>query len=328
MRRVVLGVMIAAAWAACGRGPQSSAAKTPVFAVVPMGSTHEYWKSVHAGALQAAAEEHVDILWQAPLKEDDREDQIRVVDTVRTRGIDGLALAPLDDKALRAPVEDVANAGIPVVLFDSALDSQRPVSLIATDNYKGGQTAGEFMAKRLGDKGRIVLLRLNVGVASTTARESGFLDAIKQHPGISVVSSNQYGGATAEEAFKVSENLLEATRASAGGVNGIFCPNESTTFGMLRALQNAKLTHKIAFVGFDSSDALIQALGDGEIDALVLQDPVKMGYLSVVTLAKVRRHEAVDKRIDTGVTLVTRDNMHDPAIAKLLKPDLSILAGK
>ncbi len=323
----LVALAIASTFAACsGATPAQKA--MPTFAVVPKGSTHEYWKSVHAGAMKAAAEQNVNILWQGPLKEDDRESQVQLVDTLRSRGIQGLALAPLDDKALGVPVDDMVNSGVPVIVFDSDLASHNYVSLIATDNFKGGQMAGEQMAKVLNDKGGVVMLRLHEGSAATTAREEGFLDAIAKHPGIKVLSSNQYGGATTEQAFKVSETLLTAQKAASGNVSGIFCPNESTTFGMLRALQNAKLAGKIKFIGFDSSTPLITALSAGELDALILQDPVKMGYLSVTMLAKHLRGEPVEKRIDTGVTLVTRDNMNDPAIATLLKPDLSILDGK
>jgi ribose transport system substrate-binding protein len=322
---IVVGSALVAV--ACG-GSSPAPAPIPTIAVVPKGSTHEFWKSVHAGALKAAAERHVNILWQGPIKEDDRESQIQLVDTLRSRGIQGLALAPLDDKALGVPVDDMVKAGVPVVVFDSDLASHNYISFIATDNFKGGQMAGEHMATLLGDKGGVVMLRLHEGSASTTAREEGFLDAIKKHPGITILSANQYGGGTADQALKVSENLLAATKAASGAVKGIFCPNESTTFGMLRALQGAKLAGKIKFVGFDSSEALVQALTSGELDALVLQDPVKMGYMSVNMLVNYLQKQPVEPRIDTGVTLVTKQNMNEPGVAALLKPDLSILEGK
>ncbi len=332
MRRhapLLLAFTLAALAGSCGGQPAgspgtASPARKLTIAVIPKGTTHEFWKSVHAGAIKASREFGVEILWQGPLKEDDREDQIKVVDTIAARGVAGIALAPLDDKALRAPVAAATRAGIPVVLFDSALDSNDPISLVATDNYLGGRMAGDHLAKLLGPKGGgVIMLRLHEGAASTTDRERGFLEAIAHYPQVKVISSNQYAGALAEGAFRVGENLLAATRAAEGEVEGIFCPNESTTFGMLRALQSANLAGKIRFVGFDSSDKLVDGLRSGQIDALVLQNPFAMGYLSVQALVRRLKGEKVDRRIDTGVALVTRDNMEDPAIKERLQPNLT-----
>jgi ribose transport system substrate-binding protein len=323
---MVLGFsVLLACGAACGRQTPSEGpvtGKRLMIAVIPKGTTHEFWKSVHAGAVKASRELDVDVLWQGPLREDDREEQIKVVDMIRAREVSGIALAPLDDKALRMPVADATRAGIPVLIFDSDLASPDYVSFVATDNYKGGRIAGAHLATLLNGQGNVMMLRLHEGAASTTAREQGFLDAIAANPGITVVSANQYAGASTEGAYRASENLLTATRAADGAVSGIFCPNESTTFGMLRALQDARLAGKIRFVGFDSSDKLAQALRDGEVDALVLQNPFNMGYLSVRTLVGHIRGEKVERRIDTGATLVTKVNMEQPDIRERLQPNL------
>ncbi|MCX6546136.1 MAG: substrate-binding domain-containing protein [Acidobacteria bacterium] len=312
------GVAGAVSVTACG----SKSSNAITIAVVPKGTTHEFWKSVHAGAIKAGRELGVTILWQGPLKEDDREDQIRVVDTLVSRGIQGLLLAPLDDKALRQPVANAVRAGVPVVTFDSKLESDDPASLVATSNLDAGKLAGMHMGKILGGQGNVIVMRLHEGAASTTAREQGFLDAVATFPGIKVVSSNQYAGALAEGAYRTGENLLASTRAAEGAVQGIFCPNESTTFGMLRALQNAGLAGKIKYVGFDSSDKLVQGVRDGQIDALLLQDPFAMGYVGVKTLVAHMRGEKVAKFIDTGATIVTRDNMNQPDIKERLQPNL------
>jgi len=215
-------------------------------------------------------------------------------------------------------------AGIPVVIMDSGLKSEDYVSFVATDNYKGGMMAGEHLASLLNGEGKVVMLRYQEGSASTMEREKGFLDAIAKFQGIRVVSANQYGGATTESAYKASENLLNPLKQ--GGkltIDGIFCPNESTTFGMLRALQDGGLAGAVKFVGFDSSEKLVEALRNGSIHGLILQNPMKMGYLGVKTLVAHLRGEKVEKRIDTGVTLVTRENMDQPQIRELLMPDLS-----
>ena len=322
----VLGCsVLLACGAACGRqtpGKGAATGKRLMIGMIPKGTMHEFWKSVHAGAVKASRELDVDLLWQGPLREDDREEQIKVVDMIRARVVSGIALAPLDDKALRMPVADATRAGIPVLIFDSDLDSRDYVSFVATDNYRGGRIAGEHLAGLLDGQGGVMMLRLHEGAASTTAREQGFLDEVATHPGIKVVSANQYAGGSTEGAYRSSENLLTATRAAGGGVSGIFCPNESTTFGMLRALEDAGLAGKIRFVGFDSSDKLARALRDGEIDALVLQNPFNMGYLSVKTLVQHIRGGRVERRIDTGATLVTKANMDQPDIRERLQPNL------
>ncbi|MBM4148097.1 MAG: substrate-binding domain-containing protein [Lentisphaerae bacterium] len=330
MRRLLVHLLVAAVAASitsCGKSPPAGSetgSALPVIAVIPKGTTHEFWKSIHAGAVKAAREIGVEIVWKGPLKEDDRDAQIEVVENMIGRGAAGIVLAPLDDMALRMPVASATKAGIPVVIIDSDLKSDDYVSFVATDNRAGGYAGGKRLAELIGGEGKVIMLRYAEGSASTMNREQGFLDAMAEHPGIEVVSANQYGGATTESAYRASENLL-APFKTAGGltVQGIFCPNESTTFGMLRALQDAGLAGKVSFVGFDSSEKLVQALSAGHIHGLVLQDPMNMGYMGVKTLAAHLRGEKVDRRIDTGSTVATPENMNDAAVAALLKPDFS-----
>ena len=296
-------------------------------AVIPKGTTHVFWKSVHAGAIKAESELEqlgVEVIWKGPLKEDDRESQIRVVEDFITRGVSGIVLAPLDDVALRMVVKDAVNKGIEVVIIDSGLKSEDYISFVATDNYLGGRKGGEHLAGILGGKGKVIMLRYHEGSASTKNREQGFLDVLKEkYPQIEVVSSNQYGGATTESAYTASENLLAPLRTGDGGltIDGIFCPNESTTFAMLRALQDSGLAGKVKYVGFDSSERLVQGLVKGEIHGLVLQDPLNMGYLGVKTIVAYLEGEKVDKRIDTGSVVATAENMDDTAIKNLLEPN-------
>jgi ribose transport system substrate-binding protein len=300
----------------------SSGGKTQRIAVIPKGTTHEFWKSIHAGAMKAAQEFGVEIIWKGPLKEDNREAQIAVVENFVTQGVTGIVLAPLDDKALVPAVEQAVQSKVPVVIIDSDIQSDKYVSFVATDNYVGGKKGAERLAALLEGKGKVILLRYAEGSASTEQREKGFLDEIAKTPGIEIVSSNQYGGATTESAMQASENLLEKVKQGVWKVDGIFCPNESTTFGMLRALQEAKLAGKVKFVGFDASEKLVQALRSGEINGLVLQDPVRMGYEGVRTMVRRLRGEQVDKRIDTGAFMVTPENMDQAEMQELLNPPL------
>lgn len=288
-------------------------------AVIPKGTTHEFWKSIHAGAIKAARELDVEIFWKGPQKEDDREQQITVVEDFISRGVDGIVLAPLDDRALMMPVREAKQAKIPVVIIDSALQGEDFISFIATDNYKGGVIAARRLGEILNGKGKIFLIRYQEGSASTNEREKGFLDTMnKEFPQIEFLSKDQYGGATTETSYRLLENLLNRYPE----VEGIFCPNESTTFGALRALQEEKLAGKIKFVGFDSSEKLVEGLKQGDIHGLILQNPFKMGYLGVKKIVSYIKNQQIERRIDTGVYLATRESMEDPEIKNLLLPDL------
>jgi ribose transport system substrate-binding protein len=312
----------------CSRGGGGGDRGKITIAVIPKGTTHEFWKSVHAGAVKASKELGVDIVWKGPVKEDDLKDQIDVVQSFTAQGVSGIVLAPLNDKALAGAVKGAVAAKIPVVVFDSDLQGKEHTSFVATDNVAAGRLAGEALGKLLGGKGKVVLLRYQEGSASTANREQGFLEGIKKSPEIQIVSDNQYGGATTESAFSTSERLLGAQKAADGGVDGIFCPNESTTFGMLLALQKAGLAGKIKLVGFDSSPKLVAGLASGQIDGLVLQDPFNIGYLAVKTMVQHLKGEKVPERIDTGARLVTKENMNEPATKELLSPDLEKWLGK
>jgi ribose transport system substrate-binding protein len=294
-------------------------------AVIPKGTSHLFWQSIHAGAARAAAETGVEIIWRGPLREDDRDAQVSEVEGFTSRGVSGIVLAPLDEAALVAPVASATQRGIPVVVFDSGLKGEDYVSFVATDNLKGGQLGGERLAEVLSGRGRVVLLRYAEGSDSTNKREEGFLLAMKTQPKITVVSDNQYGGADVEGAYKKGEALLSRFKQPDGslGVDGIFCPNESTTLAMLRVLQDNGWAGKVKYVGFDSSEKLAQGLRDGHLQGLVLQDPVKMGYLGVKTMVAHLRGEKVEKRIDTGVHMVTPENMEQPEMKELLAPDLA-----
>lgn len=207
--------------------------------VIPKGTTHEHWKTIHAGAVKAAEElGTVEIIWQGPQKEDDRSAQIALVESAIAARVDGIVLAPLDAKTLVKPVERAIAQGIPVVIMDSRLQSDKPIAYVATDNYRGGVLAGERLAEVLGGKGRIILMRYAVGSAATEEREQGFIDAIKKHPGITFLSDNQYAGSTSDSAQRVAQTLVVRYRNQ---IDGVFCPNESSTAGMLRSLMDANL---------------------------------------------------------------------------------------
>jgi len=307
-------------------GASGSAGKTFTIAAVPKGTTHEFWKTIHAGAIQAAQEltaggDTVRIIWKGPLREDDREQQVQVVEGFTSQGVSGIVLAPLDNRALVRPVEEAKAAGVPTVIFDSGLESDQIVSFVATDNYKGGELCAERLGSLLGGKGKVLLLRYQEGSASTTEREKGFSDKMKSaYPGITLVSSDQYAGATRETAKRTSENLLNRY---GNELAGIFTPNESSTDGMLLALQDIAKAGKIRIVGFDASKSLLDAMRAKQLDGVAVQNPMKMGYLGVKTMVAHLKGQPVEKRIDTGVSLVTPENMDEPASKELTNPPVA-----
>jgi ribose transport system substrate-binding protein len=322
MRKRLFVILIALATAGACRGGSQSATSFRV-GMIPKGSTHEHWKRVHAGAEKAAREFaaqgiKVDVLWKAPVREDDREQQVEVVEGFISQGVNGLILAPLDSRALVRPVEEAKAAGIPTVIFDSALaTSADQVSYVSTDNGKGGHLAGQRMGELLKGAGTVLMLRYQEGSAATEERERGFLDELNRFPNIRVVSSDQFAGPTRDTAKSASENLLNRF---ADRVDGIFTPNESSTAGMLLALQDIGKAGKITFVGFDYSPTFIAPLERGELKGFVVQNPVNMGYLSVKTLVDHLRGQPVPATLDTGVSLVTLDNLKDPAVQAVINP--------
>jgi ribose transport system substrate-binding protein len=316
---LALGVL---AFAGCGKKAED---KSYVIAVIPKGTTHEFWKSIHAGAVKAQQELvakgiPVEVIWKGPLREDDRDQQIQVVENFTSRRVSGIVLAPLDSQALVNPVESAVQSGIPVVIMDSALKSDKYISFVATDNFKGGQLAGQYMAQVLNDKGNVILLRYAVGSASTEEREKGFLEEMAKHPGIKMISSDQYAGATVETGYQASQNLLNRF---GNDVDGIFCVNEPATIAMTKALKDiGKAGGKVKMVGFDAGSQSVRDMKNGDVQALAVQNPLLIGYLGVMTMVKHLQGEQVERRIDTGVVLVTPDKMEQPEINDLLQPPI------
>ena len=307
-------------------GTTVQAASTYNIAVIPKGTSHEFWKSIHAGAIKAERELEgqglrINLNWKGPLREDDRDQQISVVENFTVRRAHGIVLAPLDSQALVAPVEAALRAKIPVVIIDSGLKSDKPVSYIATDNFKGGQLAAEHLGKLLNGQGKAIMLRYQVGSASTEAREAGFMDVMKsKFPNIQLLSTDQYSGATRDSAYQAAQNLLNRF---AREVNGVFAPCEPVTVGMMLALRDAgKAGGAVKFVGFDAGSQSVDGLKKGDVQGLIVQNPMQMGYLGVKAVVDHLQGKKLEKVVDTGVTLVTRENMEEARIKELIYPPL------
>ena len=315
-------------------------------AVIPKGLTHEFWQSIHRGAQRAAVDLkaqkgiRVDVDWDGPLKENEAQAQINIIDRKIAAHVHGIVLAPQHSETMVPPVRKAVDSKIPVVVIDSGLSpegQQLMVKYIATDNYNGGYLAAKHLIQALHDKGKeapnIVLFRYQVGSESTDQREKGFEDYVNSviaeqnkagKPTITWLSTNHYAGATQEEALKEATPLLNNERGK--GIDGVFAPNESSASGMLAALRSLNLNKQVLLVGFDSSAPLVDALREGDVEALILQDPYRMGYLGVWTLVQHLEGNEVTpdgKKVQsTGENVITRANLDAQSTRELFEPEL------
>lgn len=297
-------------------------------AVIPQGSLQRYWKAIHSGALKAETDlaqrgVSIRISHKAPVREDDREEQAKIVEGFVRQKVDGIVLAPFDSRTLVKRVEEAARNGIPTVVVDSGLQSPSIVSFIATDNSKAGFLAADRIGQLLDGPGNVLMLRYQEGSASTEERERGFAQRLRiAHPNLRLIVSDEYASTTRDSAKKAAQNMLIRY---GNDLRGIFTPNELTTAGMLMALTAVQKAGRITLVGFDSSDVYLDSMRSGQIHGLVVQDPFRMGELAVKTMVDHLTGKSVPKRIDTGAAMVTPENIDLPNIQSLLRPPVSAL---
>jgi ribose transport system substrate-binding protein len=331
---LIIATLAGLGLAGCSDSKSGPEAKYRI-AVIPKGLDHEFWQSIERGADRAAEDIKaqksftVEVLWRGPLKENDARAQIDIINRNIADRVSGIALAPQHSQTMVPSVKEAVRENIPVVIFDSGLADQEPIlKYIATNNYHGGELAAEALLKALRESGkpapRLVLFRYQVGSESTDQREKGFEDYVnrvideqkkKGEPTITWLSRDKYAGATLDTALREAGPLL--TSLTDQGIDGIFAPNESSAHGMVSALRNLGLNKNVKLVGFDSSPPLLQAVKDGDIEALIVQDPYKMGYLSVWTLVLHLEGYNVapdgQKVQSTGEFVLTRANQDERA---------------
>ena len=285
--------------------------------MVPKGTTNIFWRTVHAGALKALSEsEGWKLQWNAPTMETDSARQIQIVESMLNRGVRGLILAPCDRKALVGVVERAANSQVPVVIFDSAIDTDRIVSYVATDNREGGRIAARRMGEILHGKGKVAIVGFMIGSAATMEREEGFQEELKKFPDIKLVDL-RYSSSDRSVAMSVTENILTAHPDLAG----IFADNEGSSTGATQAIKNRGAKH-VKFIAFDTTEQLLRDLESGVVDSIVVQNPFRMGYESASAMAKHLRGETVPRQLDSGVRLITREDLSQPDVQSLLKPPI------
>jgi len=300
-----------------------SGQKPLTIAVIPKSTGGEFWQTVEVGAKAAAKDQGVSIKWEGALVETEIADENKIIENMVNLGVDGIAMAPINPKAMRKPVENAVAAGIPVVIFDSAVDGDAYTSFVATDNTAGGALGAKHLIDKLsGGQKRVIMLRYIQGTASTENRAQGFLDAMNAAK-FQVLADAYTEDGQVSGAKKTSANVLEGfIKDGKLDLDGIFCCNLNATQGMVAALDDLRKSGvkiDVTFVGFDSSPKMIEQMQRGEINALVVQNPKKMGYLAVDTLVKHLRGEQVERRIDTGVELVTAERVEkEPEIRKLV----------
>lgn len=323
-RRGWMGLMVVMALVGCRKAPPSPAgpvATSPEprerlqIAVIPKGTTHYFWLSVKAGAEKAGQEEGVEILWKGPAKETEIDKQKAIVEDFITQGVDGIVMAACDTKALVPTVQKALDSGIPVVTIDSGIDPDVSYSFIATDNVAAAREAARKLAELIGEEGEVGLIPFFPGAQTSQERERGFKEGIARYPKIRLVAT-LYSQSDVAKGMQVTEDMLTAHP----NLKGIFAANEPGAIGAAQVIKARGLVGKVKLVAFDAAEAEVQALREGVIQALIVQNPFRMGYEGVKTVLKVIRGEKVEKRIDTGVTIVTQENLDSPEVQQLLTP--------
>ncbi len=309
--------LCAGALTGCRRSSQA------VVGMVPKGNRNEFWQTVHAGALKAAREFHFELSWNAPSLETDSNRQIEIVDSMINRQVSGLILAPVDRKALAGVVDKAATHHIPTMIFDSAIDSDKQISYVATDNIEGGRLAAGRLAEVLEGRGKVAILGFMLGSASTMEREQGFQDEMAHSfPGISVADL-RFSNSDRSVAMALAENIMTAHP----DLRGFFADNEGSSTGAARALRSRN-ARNIKLVAFDTTPQLIDDLRAGWLDSLVVQAPFAMGYKAAQAMGQHLAGQKPPARIDSGVRLIRKMDLETPDIQELLHPDLERYLGK
>jgi ribose transport system substrate-binding protein len=273
-----------------------------------------FWVSVQNGAMAAGRDFNLEVLWNGPAQETEYSRQIQIVDSMVAQHVDGLAVAAAERQALAGSVERAIAAGIPVTIFDSGLDITDYMTYVATDNYAAGQMGARKLAELLHSRGQVAMMMHAPGSASTMDREQGFEDVIKaEYPGIRIVA-RQYGFSNPAKAQAAAENILTAHP----DLDGIFASTEPESTGVSPVIKARGLSGKVRFVGFDASENMIEDLKAGTLDAIVVQDPYRIGYEAVRTLADKINGRTPPKRLDLSARVVTKADLDKPDVRKLL----------
>jgi ribose transport system substrate-binding protein len=308
-RSLVIGGVLPFA-AACRRSRQK------LIGVIPKATSHLFFVAVHAGAEQAARDHRVEMLWNGPNDETDHARQIQIVDAMVARGVDAIAISATDERALVAPIERAIAAGIPVTVFDSAVNLENYVSFVATDNHNAGCAAARTLAGLIGGKGKVGMVMQKPGGTSTGLRERGFDETMAREFPAVAIAARQFGMADSARSRAAAENILTAHP----DLGGIFASSEAASIGAIQAIRGRRLSRKVKLVTFDSSELHIEALRDGTIDVMLVQDPYRIGYEAVKSLAQKLSGRTPARRLELAARSVVRADLDSPETMALLFP--------
>jgi len=298
-RRMAAALLAGLAAGACNRGKEDV-----TIALVTKAMDSEFWLTMAEGAKAGAAERPgVKLTIVAPDREINVDQQVSMLEDQVRRGVKALVVSPAGSAQVMSALELASSRGIPVVLVDTDAPFAKKVSYIGTDNRRGGQLAAKCLVDRLAGKGEVALISGVPGNESQDARAQGFIDAVAKVPGMKLVAQ-QPANSERSLGLTVMENILTAHP----DVQGVFATNDQMALGAMEALDARRLRGKVAIVGFDATKEAVQATVDGKLAGSVAQNPRAMGQKGVEAALAALDGRPVEKRIDTGTELVTKEN--------------------
>lgn len=283
--------------------------------MVSKGYQHEFWKTVELGAKDAAKAAGLELNFIGPEKESEVGKQVGMVENAINKNVDVIALAPLDTNALFPVAKRAVDRGIEIVTFDSNIRGNIEKSFIATDNIAAAAKAADYMAKLINYEGKVAIVSHNAGTSTAIEREKGFRDEMKKYPKIKILNT-QFSEGDKSKALAITQDIILANP----DLKGVFGTNEGAAVGAARAIEERKVQNKVVLVGFDSSEDEIKYINSGVMKGLVTQNPYMIGYRTVEAAANILENKKIEKRVDTGSVLVTKENINEPEIQKILNP--------
>lgn len=285
-------------------------ASQPYVAIVSKGFQHQFWQAVKQGAEQAAQEFNVKITFEGPESESQIDKQIEMLQAALDKKPNAIGFAALDSQAAIGLLEKAKSSNIPVIAFDSGVDSDIPVATASTDNEAAAALAADKMGELIGGEGKVALVVHDQTSVTGVSRRDGFVNQIKsKYPNIEVVDI-QYGGGD----HLKSTDLAKAIMQAHPDLKGIFGSNEGSAIGVINAVQEMNKVGSLVIVGFDSGKQQIDAIKNGVAAGAVTQNPVGIGYETVKAAVAAMNGETVEKQIDTGFYWYDKDNLDSEEI--------------
>ncbi len=291
-----------------------AAGAKPYIPVISKGFQHQFWQAVKLGSEKAAKEFNVDITFEGPETEAQVDKQVEMFQTALDKKPAAICLAAVDSKAFIPLLEKAKAAGVPVIGFDSGVDSDIPLATASTDNIAAAAAAADHMATLIGGAGEVAVIAHDQTSRTGIDRVKGFTDQIKaKYPNITIVDT-QYGGG---DQLK-STDIAKAVIGAHPNLKGYFGANEGSIIGVLNAAKELNMGGKLVIIGYDSGKQQKDAIRSGFEAGAITQDPIGIGYKCVEAAVKAMKGEKLEKNIDTGFKWFDKTNIDDPAIAAVL----------